>query len=74
MDPDATLKRIREIIHTWETEEWHNYHMNELLVAFADLAENCHALDRWLAAGNFLPDRWKTESGRRHRKIVRPTA
>lgn len=52
MDPDATLRRVREIIANMEA---HDTTTEEL----CELAQLVDALDQWLSGGGFLPVNWR---------------
>lgn len=54
MDPNETLRRIREIaqmdVRTWKARG----HWTEV----EELVEHFRALDSWLSSGGFFPDAW----------------
>ena len=52
MDPDATLKEIRELLEIWKVEAFHAEEVERL-------AELVEALDEWLSKGGFLPKAWR---------------
>ena len=52
MDPNETLKQIREVIRDLRDGEMPSMHAADTL---ADLFEG---LDDWLTKGGFLPDAW----------------
>lgn len=54
MDPNETLRRLREICGEtlWKDKELTGDSATEM-------AELVDALDMWLSAGNFLPEAWK---------------
>lgn len=49
MDPNITLKELRELIRYYYTDQTH--------VQLIDLFD---ALDNWMKMGGFLPDEWNT--------------
>jgi hypothetical protein len=52
MDPNETLKRIREIARAdYNTEA-------EELEAFGEMTDLVLELDRWIMSGGFLPSTW----------------
>jgi len=51
MDPNAILKRMREIA---KADEW--MEPIDCLMELANLVED---LDKWLSSGGSLPDEWK---------------
>lgn len=53
MDPNETLRRIRELSRRILDDGPLNDHVNE------ELAELCEALDEWLSRGGFLPKAWE---------------
>lgn len=54
MDPNATLKRILELVEEIHSTDNPNYLANRA----PELAEAVEALDEWLSRGGFLPTRW----------------
>jgi hypothetical protein len=58
MDPDACLKivlaNVQTVLALEDDEE-----QTEFQQAAAVLAEHVLALDAWIVAGGFLPERWK---------------
>jgi len=60
MDPNATLKRIREISkRITEILNSECIHAgNEMLDLASELAELTTALDEWLSKGGFFPRDW----------------
>ncbi len=60
MDPNATLKRIREVSKSI-TEIFDSEHIhegNKILDLASELAELTTALDEWLSKGGFFPRDW----------------
>lgn len=55
MDPNATLKNIRELCAIILSAP-------EATADECDLAELITALDEWVATGGFLPDAWRQEA------------
>jgi hypothetical protein len=62
MDPNATLKRIREtsarIVEITDSENIDADTSDELLGLASELAELTQALDGWLSRGGFFPREW----------------
>jgi hypothetical protein len=60
MDPNATLKRIREISKriTGILDSEYIHAGNEMLDLASELAELTTALDEWLSKGGFFPRDW----------------
>jgi hypothetical protein len=56
MDPNATLKRIREVSKSI-TEIFDSEHIHEGN-KILDLASELAALDEWLSKGGFFPRDW----------------
>jgi hypothetical protein len=54
MDPDATLKALRELA----AQTTHGLDSESLSVIAYQQAELFAALDQWLQSGGFLPDAW----------------
>lgn len=54
MDPDETLRIIRERV-----TEWYSGDGNSVEIA-ADLVEHLAVLDEWLSKGGFKPQAWNT--------------
>jgi hypothetical protein len=54
MDPNVTLKRIRECQHLIRVET----DTPRITYAYEELNELVTALDEWLSLGGFLPDPW----------------
>ena len=56
MDPNATLKKIRELAQRllWDTES-----------PAGELAERIEALDTWICKGGFLPTDWENHTNRK---------
>jgi len=52
MDPNATLDRIRELVHEQLNGELDEHEVNEL-------AESIGNLDDWLSKKGFLPIAWQ---------------
>lgn len=65
MDPNATLKRIRELV---EAVLDHDLDDRDALDAAGYLADAVQALDQWLSKGGFLPEAWRVPTDR----TVRP--
>lgn len=55
MDPNATLTRIRDLVHYLRVDD------TDRDVA-ADLTDAVEALDRWITRGGFLPAAWSAAS------------
>lgn len=53
MDPNATLKDMRELANLIVTGE-----ASDPVAAMDELAELVLALDGWIVQGGFLPSRW----------------
>lgn len=54
MDPDATLKHIREVVQeVRSSDKW-----TESTRLETELAVAVAALDKWLSNGGFLPKAW----------------
>ena len=51
MDPNATLRRLRELMEETIEDDNSSHRENEL-------AELVWSLDSWLTMGGFLPKRW----------------
>jgi ribosome assembly protein YihI (activator of Der GTPase) len=51
MDPNETLKRIRELVRAIRISNDDE--------AIEDLTETFDSLDAWLISGGFLPEDWK---------------
>lgn len=58
MDPQATLDRLRELVHETATAE-SNEHKADLADEFAELVE---AMDNWIGGGGVLPQSWQREA------------
>jgi hemerythrin len=56
MDPNETLKRIRELLT--ELEDGDEEMSDEMSCLVSDLAEHWDGLDAWLRKGGFLPADW----------------
>lgn len=57
MDPDETLKRLREALKVMDTTR----SMNELMTASVVVLETMTALDEWITKGGYLPKDWKRD-------------
>jgi len=55
MDPNATLKQLRDLLEKWYSTDHTPDQVIELLSHVADRAQ---ALDTWMSNGGFLPDAW----------------
>ncbi len=55
MDPDETLKQLREALHVMDTAR----NLDELLTASKVAMEAMEALDKWITGGGFLPKAWQ---------------
>lgn len=55
MDPNETLKRLRNILNTWD--EWGILEA-DAEDALNNVTELFYALDDWLSQGGFRPDDW----------------
>lgn len=61
MDPNATLKRIRDLIGWYETSKDGDYASLQTMKEYADeMNQLVTSLDEWLSQGGFLPKQWKT--------------
>ena len=49
MDPDETLRRLRELVRANNYDDYEN------------ILEHFDALDEWLSKGGFLPRAWRDE-------------
>ncbi len=54
MDPQATLKEIRELCTEWHDPEYAGDPVSDM----ARLVELTEALDEWLVKGGFPPPQW----------------
>ena len=54
MDPNETLKRLREIVKRWHTDG----DPNAILDEFEEAVEQFTALDEWLSNGGMPPKDW----------------
>jgi len=54
MDPNETLRDIRELVTAWHEADLHSV---EREVA-EDLVTRVESLDAWLTSGGFLPSAW----------------
>lgn len=57
MDPDATLKALRDAVARWLLAETNDSEH----AAALDMADAATALDGWLTSGGFLPDEWRKD-------------
>jgi hypothetical protein len=55
MDPNATLKELRELAQPTELDKLDTFELGRRLERMSELVE---ALDGWLCHGGFLPDAW----------------
>jgi hypothetical protein len=55
MDPNETLKKIRELLKV-VFNNMEDFQMPQVAI---DLADEVTALDSWITSGGFLPDAWK---------------
>lgn len=55
MDPNETLKQLRELLGRDNTPR----SVTAKLCTLADAEELFQALDEWLSKGGFLPEEWK---------------
>jgi hypothetical protein len=55
MDPNETLKKIRELVGDIQKER-EDFETTQVSV---ELADSIDALDAWLISGGFLPEDWK---------------
>lgn len=54
MDPNAALKKIRDLVETMDGQP------DEMIVGMAEeLAVLVQGLDEWLSKGGFLPKAWQ---------------
>jgi hypothetical protein len=62
MDPNATLKGIRDLVktinHDYEDPEGNGVDQDDA----ASLASHCETLDAWLCKGGFIPQDWQRAS------------
>lgn len=56
MDPNATLRRIRELVKELQEPEGDGYDTDTLT---EELTELVSSLDNWLTKGGFLPKQWE---------------
>lgn len=63
MDPNETLKEIRQLVTAIAVTELVSVHVEEAQELANDLAEKVSALDNWVSHGGFLPDDWRDRSG-----------
>lgn len=61
MDPNETLKRIRDLI-AWESEQKGRLSHQTAIEYGDDLADNFRNLDEWLSKRGFLPRDWTNAS------------
>jgi len=54
MDPNETLRDIRELVTAWREADLHS---TEREVA-EDLVTRVESLDAWLTSGGFMPEGW----------------
>jgi hypothetical protein len=52
MDPNATLRQLRELVKEFNKQHDFEHPQRELVDTIVDL-------DEWLTRGGFLPDSWK---------------
>ena len=57
MDPDAALRRIRQIVR--EVQQGND--TDDASVHLDALIDQCDGLDEWLSRGGFLPMAWDTD-------------
>lgn len=58
MDPNATLREIRDLVKEFNFGAQNEDH-SEWDVKFARLAVLSESLDNWITMGGFLPDSWE---------------
>lgn len=59
MDPNETLRRLRELLSTRQNlDDDDQDNDQELIRVGDDIAELVEALDTWLTKGGFLPAAW----------------
>lgn len=56
MDPNETLRMLRQAIHDWSKGRYDSD------LAMADVMLYFDGLDEWLTKGGFLPDAWAPEN------------
>ncbi len=72
MDPDATLREIREIIKASHKEVCDDEDKEfEYLENMGRLTELVEALDNWITGGGFLPNDWKEDIRPKHVKDLK---
>lgn len=65
MDPNETLRQIRELLavqHQYE-DDTTTAGVAARRLAEREIAEHAEALDNWLSRGGFLPDAWRDVVG-----------
>jgi len=58
MDPNETLRDIRELVTAWHEADLHSVERE----VSEDLVGRIDALDAWLTSGGFLPEAWNREA------------
>lgn len=57
MDPNETLRRIREVFKNFDDTKVVDY--DEISELFCEAETLFESLDEWLSKGGFLPEAWK---------------
>lgn len=64
MDPNETLRRIREIARKAEGGTWMWDTLEDAESEMLEALENFAELDRWLLSGGYLPAEWSHPAGK----------